>query len=83
MIERSKVYAAIDGERDYQNEVWFHGNDQSLGEFILMLECYVSQAREQWQTSEEPEIEAQHSIRKIAAIAVQCMEKHGAPQRKE
>ncbi len=81
MIPRSEVYAAIDGERDYQDETWPEGEDQSLGEFILMLESYVSQAREQWRVVAEPEINAHHSVRKIAAVAVQCMEKHGAPQR--
>ncbi len=81
MILRSEVYAAIDGERSFQDEVWPDGDSQSLGEFILMLESYVSQAREQWRAVAEPEINAHHSMRKIAAIAVQCMEKHGAPRR--
>ncbi len=81
MPTRSEVYAAIDEERDYQEKAWPKGNDQSLGEFILMLEDYVAQARKQWRETAEPEVDAHHTVRKIGAIAIQCMEKHGAPRR--
>jgi len=81
MPSRIEVYDVIDGERQHQKTVWPEGDDLSLGDFILMIESYVTQAREQWRLVSEPEIAVHNTIRKIAAIAVQCMEAHGAPPR--
>jgi hypothetical protein len=84
---RAAAYRAIDSERDYQNQVWANHtnngpNALSIGEFILLADEYVTQARQQWSKEPRPERAALNTMRKIAAIAVNCMEQHGAPVRR-
>ena len=81
---REDVYAAINGERAFQNSRWPRGNSPefSLGEELVLLAEYASRARRAW--TDEPvgeKLETLNAIRKLAAIAVRCMEKHGAPTR--
>ncbi len=86
---RSEVYAALDSERAYQDERWagyrgldgVHVNaiDRTLDEFILYVEQYAWEARTLSVHGEEEE--ALEFIRKVGALCVGCMEKHGAPKR--
>jgi hypothetical protein len=86
---RSMVYAAIDSERNYQDQ--FVGKDptrvgqidpdHSVGEYLVMLSTYLRKAQDAW-TENPGDSAALHQIRKIAGIAVHCMEDHGAPHRK-
>lgn len=88
---RQEVYAAIDTERAYQDKQWpsaewsgdnnVSPNALSIGEFILLMEEYASQARYSWTREKRPEMNALNIVRKIAGIAVNCMEQHGAPKR--
>jgi len=84
---RSEVYAAIDGERSYQDGLWPQDgtpdapNPLTIGEFVLMLEEYAAKARAEWIAEKKPEQKTLHMVRKIAGIAVNCMEQHGAPTR--
>jgi hypothetical protein len=87
-VPRADVYAAIDGERDYQDHFVIPTRDywttHTLGEFILMINQYAHQAMQKWThhadsaPGNEPSL---HEVRKIAALAVRCMEQHGAPRR--
>lgn len=84
---REEVYKVIDGEREYQknfiepNPDRHQGElDHSVGDFIVMLTSYVREAQENWTRHGGVE-KSLNSIRKIAAIAVNCMEDHGAPKR--
>ena len=84
---REKVYELIDGERDYQQRVWdgLNGeadNPLTEGEFVLLLEAYIVKARTEWQVEEKPAEKTLDMVRKVAGIAVNCMEQHGAPARK-
>lgn len=89
MTPRFEVYKAVDGERDFQDMFVLperrYYQTHTLGEFILMLGQYADQAREKW-THHSDGIdghpESLHEIRKLAALAVRCMEQHGAPLRK-
>lgn len=83
---RENAYRAIDGERDYQEAG--KGNARtdrqstSVGEHVLMLVGYTNQAVAQWNGPHpEGREAAMNTMRKIAAIAVRCMEEHGAPLR--
>ena len=85
---RPDVYAAIDSERDYQDTFVMPEREyyatHTLGEFVLMLGQYAAQARQSWTHHSDKEDgfpESLHEVRKIAAIAVRCMEQHGAPKR--
>jgi len=77
---RAEVFAAIESERRYQDKVWPEGAP-SVGDSILLVEEYALKARAAWATEAAPEMEALDIMRKIAGIAVRCMEVHGAPQR--
>jgi len=81
---RDEVYAAIDGERDYQDSLRETGQFANLthpvAAEILMLESYVARARASWVDNKGVE-PALQMIRKVAGIAVRCMETHGAPKR--
>lgn len=83
---RSNVYAAIDSERDYQANVIAEDKSicgtipKSLGDYIVMLQAYMNRTHETWVSTPGNEATL-HFIRKIAGIAVKCMEQHGAPTR--
>lgn len=77
---RHEVYHAINGERDYQNSLGSNrtdGHEKTVGDYLTMLSVYVRKAEEAWTSTSGDEL-ALHEIRKIAAIAVRCMEEHGA-----
>lgn len=79
---RDDVYAVIDGERDYQNETW-PASERTLapGEFLYLLEEYLTKARAGWSKEEAGVTVALNAFRKIAGIAVRAMEMHGAVPR--
>lgn len=82
MIPRSEVYRVIDGEREYQNSLTSDRTDgciKSVGDYILMMEHYIQAARTEW-CSEAGNVEALRNIRKVAGIAVRCMQEHGVVQ---
>lgn len=87
-MERSKVYELIDGEREYQDAQWTKAgmtgtpNPLTVGEFILLMEDYLAQARKVWIQEAKPNTMSTVLVRKVAGIAVNCMEQHGAPSRK-
>lgn len=83
-LKREEVYKRIDGERDYQDERWSHDKpgvgSHDVATYILFMRGYVDKA------IQEATFGARHEIclpnfRKIAALAVRCMEGHGAMPR--
>lgn len=86
MSERKYVYRAIDTERDYQDAQ--RGNakrhegqpDMTPGEYLLCMEKCLSDARDAWYKPNGG-VACLHFVRKVTAIGVSCMEKHGAPYR--
>ena len=83
MATRQEVYEAINTERDYQDNLWMQTPEHrtSVGEAILLLEEYTNRARIEWTREPAPEGRTLHVIRKIAGIAVRCMEQHRAFKR--
>ena len=88
MPDRKDVYELIDGEREYQEALWgetLSGNrpgdgERSIDEFSLYLVGYADdllKSASHFSSSHEK----LSIIRKLAALAVACMEQHGAPQR--
>ena len=85
---RAEVYAAIDGEREYQDLMgeangWGEGagaSNHSVGDFIVLMDEYLARAKKAYadSTGNMPSLDV---IRKVAGIAVNCLEKHGAPER--
>lgn len=81
---RPQVYTAIDGERDYQKQFVPAADfivHKTIGEEVLLLCEYADRARKLWTDHPDADGECLHQIRKIAAIAVRCMEQHGALER--
>ena len=88
MTPRSKVYDAIDGEREYQAARWNEKTTETNGmhtvdEFVLYMIDYINEARSQLSRNYSPRAQrlALATVRKVAAMGVACMEQNGAPQR--
>lgn len=79
MTKREEVYAVIDGERDYQDMRW-PGHKHSVTEFLVFIDHYVKRGMTAVST-QDGERGAFGDIRKIAALAVACMEENGAEAR--
>jgi len=87
---RSAAYRAIDSERDYQDNLKRGRTEfptdgtrsvkHSVGDFVTMMQFYQSELVEAW-TKNPGDAPALETMRKIGAIAVNCMEQHGALRR--
>ncbi len=87
---RADAYAAIDSERDFQDNFVLpdrrYYQTHTLGEFVLMINQYAAQAMQKWTHHTDADSPddfppSLHELRKVAALAVRCMEQHGAPKR--
>lgn len=84
-MNRQEVYKLIDGERAYQDSL---GTDRvepserphDVGGYLTLIRSYSHKADMAW-TDQAGAEAALAVVRKIAAIAVACMERHGAPER--
>lgn len=77
---RADVYGKIDGEREYQDDL----NSRVLmqGEEIALLQEYLNRTRAVWSNDfTEADDLAMEPMRKVAAIAIRCLENHGCPPR--
>ena len=83
---RAEVYAVLDGERDHQDagpaDYIAPASALSVGDEILLMEQYLSQARAAWARSGAPETAALEEIRKVTAMGVRCMQTNGAIPRR-
>jgi len=84
---RSKVYEVIDGERSYQENLPSNRSEDAkrtrmVSEYLTMLDHYVRHAQDAWTLRAGIEVPLQ-DMRKIAALAVRCMEEWGAPPREQ
>lgn len=77
--DRSEVYAAVDGELQYQ-AAKFGENPHEIDAFATYIRQYSKILDETATAPCAPEIKLA-VVRKIAALAVRCMEQHGAPKR--
>lgn len=82
-VTRDQVYELIDGERDYQDSLGperTDGKPKDVGSFLTLLSVYVDRAQRGYADTRGNSW-ALDEIRKVAGIAVACMEAHGAPGR--
>lgn len=90
MPSREQVFQAINTERAYQDK-WdnarkeqginsYMDKDKPVETWILWMEEYMHEARTR-ATAQFDKTSALSNIRKVAALAVACMEYHGAPER--
>jgi hypothetical protein len=84
--DRERVYMAVDSERDYQDaqagNAKRHEDQPPMtpGEFILCMEKCLQDARDAWYKPDGGR-GCMEYIRKVTALGVQAMERHGAPKR--
>lgn len=82
-VNRDVVKRAIDIERSYQDELpsgRTDGSNKSPDDYLVMFGTYLRRAEDGW-TNHPDNVQALDNIRKLGAIAVRCMEEHGAPHR--
>ncbi len=83
-IKREEVYEAINTERKYQDKLGANrtaGEEHTVGDYVTMMQHYQNALVEAWTVNAGDDV-ALDVMRKIAGIAVHCMEDHGAPERK-
>lgn len=83
-VLRETVYRAINGERDYQDHLDSTRTDWSkktVGDYCTMMQYYQNELVKAW-TVNAGDNAALDVMRKIAGIAVHCMEDHGVIERK-
>lgn len=85
---REEVYAAIDGEREYQDFRWndkttSSGGQHTVAEFVLYMEHYLEEGRRLLSTQKSPRAEDDglDFVRKVTALGVACMEQNGVVER--
>jgi hypothetical protein len=68
-------------ERRYQDERWgsIHERAHEVGAWLTLMKHHVGKAAADWSESSGDE-KAVHGVRKVAAIAVACLEQHGTPE---
>jgi peptidoglycan L-alanyl-D-glutamate endopeptidase CwlK len=84
-MKRKDVYNLIDGERRYQDSLGPNRMEptpepHSVGDYTTMMAHYQAQLIRDW-TLNPGDTKALDVMRKMAGIAVHCMEDHGAPAR--
>ena len=85
---RAEVYAAVDGEREYQRK-WENpdltdsGGRHSNVEFLAYIQDYTTEALHVATRKPDPEarVFCTHALRKIAAMAVAALEQNGVLSR--
>jgi hypothetical protein len=86
-MERTEVYKRLDTERDYQDLRWSPRREKNgtpdeqkpPAEWINYIEYHISKAKESVYMLNDQDALAE--VRKVAALAVRCIEIHGCPER--
>lgn len=82
-FQRELVYQVIDDERRYQENLPADRSDgsiKSVGDYLGLIATCTRRGQDTFYDT--PGVKpALHQVRKIAALAVRCLEEHGAPRR--
>lgn len=87
LTRRAEVFVAVDEERQYQEAQSADPSrpsmrpDLTVGEHILAIDRLITDMRSQWYSGSPPHTPVLDNMRKIAALAFQCMEQHGIVRR--
>lgn len=80
-IDRAAVFAAINHERDYQDEKWGN-NPHTVGEWLLIVEGELEEAKHAWRKG-AGDNDALCELLQVIAVGVACLEQHGVIGRDE
>lgn len=77
-IRRDQVFRAIDNERIYQDLKWgtIQEHPHEVGAWLTVMRKLLNDADYAW-CGQRGDVGALDEIRKVAAVAVACMEQHG------
>lgn len=81
---REEVYKIIDSERDYQDNKWTDIPKNSVGDWLVYMRYYLTQAEERHATFDPNYTYSENaldSIRKLTALGVACLEENPAKSR--
>ena len=82
-MTRAEVYQAINSERTYQDKKWGgsdHDRIWNVGDWLIFMDVYLQRAKQEYTAfAGNPS----DQVRKLAALAVACMEYNGVICRKE
>ena len=76
MNSAETVFDIIDGERDYQDVKWGKDHSHDVAAFVVFMREYHNQVVRR-ASKENGWSGALDELRKVAALGVACMEKHG------
>jgi hypothetical protein len=79
---RTRAYAAIDGERDWQDRKWGTPEQRphEVGAWLTLMRKHLADAEAAWAGANN-DGGALNSLRKVLAIGVACAEQHVLPVR--
>jgi len=77
-----EVLSAVHDERVFQNRKWgtIAEHRHEVGGYLTLMRKLLTDAEQAWST-ERGDQSALAEIRKVAAVAIACMEQHGVPIR--
>ena len=85
---REEVFAAINGEREYQDSKWSadrtdSGGSHTVDEWLVYIEDYVNEAKHFTSRNSNPKARefVLNALRKIGAMAVAAQEQNGVRTR--
>lgn len=88
-MDRNSVYAALNGERDYQDAMQGSSarddieDNRDLGSLITLIDVYVGKVKTGFAGAHpQGKFDALDQLRKVTALGVLAMEKHGTIFRK-
>lgn len=79
-MKRTDVFALLEEERQHQDAKWgtVSEHPHEVGGWLTLIRHYLTRAEAAWSTSSN-DATALAELRKLAALAVACLEQHGAP----
>ena len=79
MTTQVDVISVVLDEREYQDERWGLEGHHETGAYLSFIQHYVTRAMSE--ITVDNHMATLHSVRKIAALAVACMEDNGISKR--
>lgn len=81
-MERTRVYEAIDSERNHQDFKWgkIQDHPHEVGGYLTLMRKLLGDAEQAWSTA-AGDYGGLEEIRKVIAVGVACCEQHGVPTR--
>ena len=81
-MDRTKVFEAIDSERDYQDRKWGTPveHPHEVGGYLALMDVHLQRAKAAWAGANN-DTAALEALRKVLAVGTACAEQHGIPGR--